>query len=265
MKKNKLVVGIDINEVLRAQWLQFDKYYAGEFGEAGIPAEPYVFDFFKEYDWKDTKEVSNILREPGDLPENINPIDYQVDEKGEAPADAFLFIKETNELTAREVYNRFMYEDFVFEIHATAPQMYRGLDLHTQQFSKKYGNTVDFRIVSIENWFSIPSTLSFLSTMLSRFKNISFVDNSMEKWNNVDILITADPEILKNEIPEGKYVIKVSRPFNLTQSGEIEIIQINDLINNKEFQKLIGFEDSPETDVNNIKFSSRFGDNSITE
>lgn len=265
MEKNKLVVGIDINEVLRAQWLQFDKFYASEFGEAGIPVEPYVFDFFKEYDWKDTTEVSNILREPGDMPENINPIDYQVDEKGEAPADAFLFLKETANLTAKEVYNRFMYEDFVFELHATAPQMYRGLDLHTQQFNKKYSNTVDFRIVSTENWFSIPSTLSFLSTMLSRFKNISFVDNSMEKWDNVDILITADPEILKNDVPEGKHLIKVSRPFNVSLNGEIEIIQINDLMNHEEFQKLIGFENTTENSIDDTKFTSRFGSNSITE
>jgi len=249
----KLVVGIDINEVLRAQWIKFDNLYEQEFGTIGIPEEPYVFDYFNTYKWEDVVEKTKVLKEPEDIPENINPIEYQIDENGNAPADAFLFTNESAKLTAKEVYNRFMYEDFVFELFARAPQMYRGLDLHVQQFCKKYSNFVDFVVVSKENWFSTPSTLSFLATMLSRFKNIRFVDESIEKWDGVDILITADPEILKNDVPKGKHIIKVSRPFNEEYNTELSTLQIAGLLENDKFQNLIGYVETKELTEEEIR------------
>ena len=242
----KLRVGIDIDEILRSKWIQSDKYFVQEFGEEGVPKEqPYVFDFFKYYQWEDTVEIIKELKEPDDMPENINPLDYQIDEKlGEAPADIFLFKKiQENKLTAKEIYNRFMYQDFLFEIHGAAPAMYNGMDLHVNNFLLKYKDSVDFVIVSKENQFSIPPTLFFLSKITSRFKNYSFVDNSNEKWKGIDILITTDPEILEKDSPWGKKIIKIKRPYNKNiKSCLLEVLQINDLTNNKEFEKIIKYK-----------------------
>lgn len=241
----KLKVGIDINEILRAKWLQFDRFYAEEFGEEGIPAEnPYVYDFFKYYKFDNKVEIEKELKEPEDMPEDINPIDYQLDEKSnEAPADAFLFkTPKKIELSAKEVYNRFMYEDYCFEIHGSAPIMYKGMDLHVNQFYLKYKDTVDFTIYGVENYFSIPSTLFFLSKMTSRIKNVCFVDNALDMWNNVDILITTDPTILSLGVPWGKKLIKMNRPYNQNINGcSLEALQIADLINNTKFEKIIKY------------------------
>jgi hypothetical protein len=228
--ENKLKIGIDINEVLRARWLQFDRFYAQEFGEEGIPEEPYVYDFFKYYKWEDTVESNKVLKEPEDMPEDINPLDYQHDEKlGEVPADAFLFKKsEEKHLTAKEVYNRFMYEDFVFEIHGSVPQMYRGLDNHLSKFCLDNMENAEIVIVSRENYLSIPSTLFFLSVLRPKVKKYILNDDVNKIWNEVDIIITADPELLTN-IPNNKSVIKVKRPFNEKISCDFEILQINDL------------------------------------
>jgi hypothetical protein len=242
----KLMVGIDINEVLRAKWFQFDKYYGEEFGENGVPKEqPYVYDFFKYYGWKDTVETTKDLKEPKDMPENISPIDYQINDKlKEAPADTFLFKKpEKNMLTAKEVYNRFMYEDYCFEIHATAPMMYKGMDLHVKTLYLKYHNSAEFTVLGKENQFSIPPTLFFLSKIVAQFKNYHFVDNSLEMWNNVDVLITTDPEILNAKIPWGKILIKLKRPYNENiKVGSLEIQQIGDLIDNHLFEKIIKYK-----------------------
>lgn len=238
----KLMVGIDINEVFRAKWLQFDRFYAQEFGEEGAPENPYVYDFFKHYKFENKTELEKELKEPEEMPADINPLDYQLDEKlGEAPADAFLFkFPQKIELTAKEVYNRFMYEDYCFEIHASAPIMYKGMDLHANQFYLAYNNTVNFTLLGVENYFTIPSTLFFLSKMTSRFKNISFVDKSTEMWKNVDILITTDPEILSLGEPWGKKLIKIKRPYNENiTAGSLEVLQIADLIHNAEFEKII--------------------------
>lgn len=243
MKKNKIKIGIDIDEILRAKWLQFDKFYVEEFGEKGVPKDnPYVYDFFKNYEWKGVVEETKVLNE--NLPEDINPLDYQIDkETGEAPVDSIAFKSQKEKLSSKEVYNRFMYQDFLFEIHGSAPQMYKQMDLHLEKFLLKYNDYVDFEIISQENWFSIPPTLFFLSRIMSRFKKYRFVDNKNEMWDGIDILITTDPEILDNGTPEGKKIIKLERPYNKKcQTGEIKkILQINDLIDNKKFKKIIEY------------------------
>jgi hypothetical protein len=237
---SKLRVGIDINEIIRAKWLQFDKYYVQEFGEEGVPKdEQHVFDFFKTYQWKDTVEIDKELKEPDELPETINPVDYQIDEKtGESNADFLLFKKTEKKLiTAKEVYNRFMFEDFVFEIFGNAPLMYKGLDLHLKEFCLKYGSHVDLILLSVENFFSIPSTLFFLSKVTSRFKNYCFVEKANEMWKHVDVLLTTDPEILEGGIPWGKKLIKVNRPYNENiKTGSMMISHFSDLIVNKDNQ-----------------------------
>lgn len=243
----KLRIGIDINEVLRARWLQFDRFYVQEFGEEGVPKEqPYVYDYFKHYAFNDTVEIIKEMREPEDTPDNINPIDYRVDENGEAPADFLLFKKEEKiTITAREIYNRFMYQDYLFEIHGAAPMMYKNMDVHVNKFLDKYYDNINYTLFSVENRFSIPPTLFFLSKTSCRFNNICFVDKALDMWNDIDVLITTDPEILKLGTPWGKKLIKVKRPYNENiNAGQLEILQIADLIDNSKFEKIIKYKKS---------------------
>lgn len=244
MKKIKIV--IDVDEVLRAKWIQFDRYYVEEFGEEGTPKdEPYTNDFFGKYSWKGKVEKERYLKDPEKIPENINPLDYQPNEKNEANADFAVFKpEEKTELTPKDVYNRFVYEDYVLEIHGTAPVMYKDMELHIDKFIRKYDNFCDFIIMSKENWFSIPPTLFFLSKMMCRFKEYKFVDSFDKYWSDdIDLVITANPDIIKVK-PKNKKHIKLMRPYNENiDNGLIKnIIQLNDLIENKEFQKIIKYK-----------------------
>lgn len=248
----KIKIGIEVDEILRAKWLQFDRYYVTEFGEEGVPEQPYSFDFFNDYKFEDKIEERIELKEPEDMPENINPIDYQVNEDGEANADIFINKpKEKVEVTAKELYNRFMYEDYCFEIHGSAPQMYKELDLHLGKFFKKYSDHVDFVIVSKENWFTTPPTLFFLSKVLSRFKRYVFVEEDSELWDDVDVLITTNPKAITNK-PEGKKLIKLDRPYNMDLTTESDLpgkyLQVNDLYENEEFEKLIEYKKQEENE-----------------
>jgi hypothetical protein len=241
----KLRIGIDINEVLRARWLQFDRFYAQEFGEEQhVPK--YVYDYFKEYKWEDTVEAIQELKEPEEtkIYDNANPIHYQPNENGKAVVDDFLFKKpEKIKLTAKQVYNRFMYQDYVFEIHAAATMMYKGMDLQVNNFLEKYMKSADFIVMSVENKFSIPPTLFFLSKITSRFKEYKFVDNAIDMWKEVDVLITSDPEILQLGTPWFKKLIKIKRPYNENiKAGSLEVLQINDLTDNKNFEKIIKYK-----------------------
>ena len=256
--KKKIKVGIDINEILRALWFKFDYMYYKEFGDENLPDEvPYTYDFFKDYPWENIEEEISYLKE--DAPEDINPIDYKVDpETGEAPADFLLFKKEKEKLSAKEVYNRFMYEDYLFEIFGSAPVMYKNADVDINKFMKRYKDNVEFIALSKENELSIPPTLFFLSKNMFRFRNIHFVEDVNEYWDLVDILITTDPNILNDGTPEGKKVIKLKRPYNEdTQDGEIpEILQLNDLIANPKFEEMVGYpmDKTPEnTELDGIE------------
>ncbi len=202
----ELKISIDIDEILRSKWIQFDKFYAQEFGEEGIP-------------------------------EDMSPTEYQVGEDGKSVADPFLFKTESKEYTAKEQYEKFMYEDFLFEIFGSAPQIYRGLDLHINEFISKFKD-LQITIVSKENSQSIPPTLFFLGKSMIRFKNYKFYDNFKDYWNDCDILITTNPELLV-DVPENKTVIKMKRPYNNKIESEYEYIQLYDLIKDEKFNKLI--------------------------
>lgn len=231
-------IGIDINEVLRARFIQFERYYYEENKETIDPdAEvKYIYDIFKEYDWQDGVQKIKFLKD--DAPESISPIDYQVNDKGESNADCFLFTEEEESFTAREKYNKFMYEDYNFEIHGSAPVIYKNIDVDLSKLIKE-NKDIEFIAFSKENYLSIPPTLYFLGKNQCRFKKVIFVDNVQEMWNDCDVLITTDPELIQNK-PEDKKLIKVTRPYNehLPLNVDLEILQIKELIGTELLNKI---------------------------
>ena len=55
-------------------------------------------------------------------------------------------------------------------------------------------------------------------------------------WEGVDILITTDPSILTEPIPENKQFIKMLRPYNnkiINEDAALQELQIADLIDNE--------------------------------
>lgn len=242
MKKNKKVIGIDINEILRAFWMQFDKFYISEFGLENAPDvdEPIEdsYDFFKNYKWDDIEEEIKILNE--DIPEDISPLDYQVDENGNSKVDFIAFKTEKEKLTAKEVYNRFLYQDYLFEIFGSAPKIYKQVDNDIDKFFNKYKDQFEIVIVSKENWFSISPTLFFLSKLRPRIKSYFFGENNKEILNKVDFLITTDPELLKESTK--KTIIKIDRPFNQKIEKDFSKNNLIDLVDDEEFENLINYK-----------------------
>lgn len=240
----KIRVGIDVDEILRAKWLQFDRFYVQEFGEEGVPKEePYVFDYFNNYQWNDSVEVIQELKDIEDM-SDINPKFYEVDKNtGESLADSFI-MKPKQEILVSGIdkYKRFMYEDFLFEIFGSAPLMYRGLDLHVNEFLAKYEKIADFTILSVENKLTIPPTLFFLSKMMCRFNKYRFVDNPQDMWKDIDVLITTNPELLRNGAPFFKKIIKVERPYNRKIKNSFTILHLNELKDNNKFEKIIKYK-----------------------
>lgn len=127
--------------------------------------------------------------------------------------------------------NRFLYDEASLEIFGHADQMVENLMTKFNMFlvdiDEEEEHTIE--LVSREFLRSIPSTLFFLSKLGCRASNIRFVKQNDEEWGDLDVLITANPEALKNK-PKDKISVKIKAPYNSDVSADFELDSIIDFI-----------------------------------
>lgn len=119
----------------------------------------------------------------------------------------------------RNEYNKFLYEDYPFEVFAEAPVMEKMLDKKLNLWILKILNEeghedTEFILANpYEFNTSIGYTCFFLSQIATRIREFYFPADSSKIWERCDVLITADPKLL-DEKPEGKVAIKIDAPYN---------------------------------------------------
>jgi hypothetical protein len=129
----------------------------------------------------------------------------------------------------KEEFFSFMYEDYTMELfgHAPSTEMTTFNILNDLYYELRDGN--ELIIVSSEIGKSKPSSLFFLSKFGCLLEKIIFFSeitkNSM--WNDVDILLTADP-ILLLEKPVDKIVVKFNTIYNKHIDSEYEITSLSE-------------------------------------
>jgi hypothetical protein len=136
--------------------------------------------------------------------------------------------------------NSFLYLEAPLEIFGHADQMSDGLSNHLNNFIM---DTEDFgehqiEIVSREVDKSIPSTFFFLSKIGLKAPKVRFVKNYEDKWDGVDLLITACPKALESK-PSGKISVKVKASYNEGIPADYEIESLVDFIKNEELRDKI--------------------------
>lgn len=133
-----------------------------------------------------------------------------------------------------ELY-QFLYTEHCMEIfgHAPSTEMSTFNDLF--DFYLENRDQHEILIVSDEIGKSKPATLFFLSKFGCQVEKVKFYSqitiNSM--WNEVDILLTANPDLLLN-YPDTKKVIKFNTSYNKdieTEHSVTFIKQLNEVIN----------------------------------
>lgn len=195
-----LTIAIDINDVIRDYTRQFQKYY-----NKGVdPSFDIEYDDIKDFD------LSNV----------------------------FPFKNEYDEIDNR-LYYKFKYEDYAYELFGRADVMERNLpsemNLWVQNTMRNFdeGKNPQIMLVSpFEMNLSIQSTLSFLSRIGTRIREIYFPIDSQTIWDRCDILITANPNLIKS-VPEGKTVIKINAPYNQDVKSELTFDSLSDVINDE--------------------------------
>lgn len=88
-------------------------------------------------------------------------------------------------------------------------------------------------LISKEVGKTKPGTMFFLSYTGCEIENIRFVSKLEEFWEGVDILVTANPEVIALRPPR-KRVVKLQRKYNR------EVKHVRRILNIKELPKLLG-------------------------
>lgn len=136
--------------------------------------------------------------------------------------------------------NKFLYLDAPLEVFGHADQLHDGIINKLNNFIMDINDdgyhTIE--IVSREASTSIPATMFFLSKTACKAENIRFVKKYEDKWNGIDILITANPKALEAK-PKNKISVKVNASYNKNVKADFEIDSLLDLIKNETLRETI--------------------------
>ena len=187
----------------------------------GITIDGVIRDFITKFELVYDKYYPVIDEETGDnitIEREIKDLDL---------LKYFKFSGGTQEL------NTFLYVDAALEIFGHAGEVKLNSIEHLNQLHnliEDLGHTPV--IISKELNNSKPATLFFLSKFSSKINNIIFVRDYDDKWDQVDILITASPQTLSTK-PSGKISIKVINTYNKDNVSDYTIIDLKELLDDK--------------------------------
>ena len=209
--------------------------------KVGITIDGVIRDFITKfesvYDKYHPVDIDESEEETEELPErDIKTLDL---------LDYFEFSGGTKEL------NEFMYVDAALEIFGHAGEVKLNSVEHLNQLHniiEDLGHTPI--VISKELNNSKPATLFFLSKLSSKINNIIFVRDYDKKWDNVDILITANPETLKIK-PSGKISIKVINEYNKNIDSDYTLVDLKELLDDRNtLEKILSTETVEFEDIN---------------
>lgn len=153
-------------------------------------------------------------------------------------------LSEAFKFKTKKDYQKFLYEDYVFEIFGKAPMMDNNMThiLNKWLFlatNEELEGTEEEKVeVSLTNPLefnlSIGNTLFFLSKLAPRTRNYYFPLDSITTWDMCDILVTANQKLLANK-PEGKISVKIETDYNKKEKADFTYSSF------KEFTEDLGF------------------------
>ena len=138
--------------------------------------------------------------------------------------------------------NNFLFIDYPYEIFGCANTMEKKLAVKITNWLTDISNIEDedIRIIFYslnEEAITIQSTFFFLSKIGTRVRKVIFPKTIEEVWDECDVVITARDEFFEKEIPEGKKVVLINRPFNkdCKDKAFLNYDNLSEIISDEEF------------------------------
>jgi hypothetical protein len=205
-------IGIDINGVLRDTIGKFTQLYEKHLIESEqdeFMGQTYKLDMSGNTELEETDIVPFEYKKLGDV-------------------DSLELDKHFTFRNKEELFS-FMYEEYTMELfgHAPSTEMTTFNMLNDLYFELRDEN--ELIIVSGEIGKSKPSSLFFLSKFGCLLEKVFFFSEITKEsmWNQVDVLLTADPTLLL-EKHEGKVVIKFITDYNKQIKSDYEISSLSE-------------------------------------
>lgn len=177
--------------------------------------------------------------------EPVNPYDLEASFPNQTSTEVIQEFDVTKELVddlplneVNEEFNvyEFMYHEASFEVFGRSEETIDGIVRKLKDYEKKLKAKIV--LINKETPRSKCATLFFLSKNGFDFDTIHFPKDDKSYWDNVDVLITDNPKVLKKK-PKNKLSIKVKNDFNVDIKSDFTIIDLNDFKNLKKIIKTI--------------------------
>lgn len=205
-------IGIDVNGVLRDTLLKFDNVYEKNFIEKN--GEDFLGQTFEL-----------------DMSGNTSLIDTEIQNfeyKKLSPVTSLNLKNHYSFKTEEELFS-FLYEDFAMEIFGHSPSTEMTTFNMLNDLYYELRDEYELTIVSNEIGKSKPSTLFFLSKFGCLLEKVLFFSEITKNnmWDQVDILLTANPDLLL-EKHSNKVVVKYNTNYNKQIDSKYEISSISE-------------------------------------
>jgi hypothetical protein len=127
-----------------------------------------------------------------------------------------------------ELYS-FMYEDYTMELFGHSPSTEINTFNILNDLYLELRDNYELLIVSDEIGKSKPASLFFLAKFGCLLEQVFFYSEITKNnmWDNVDVLLTANPNLITNK-PEDKIVVKFKTKYNKDIKSEYEISTLSE-------------------------------------
>jgi hypothetical protein len=195
-------IGIEMNGVLRDTILKFRQLY-----------EKFNIDLAPELDEGEEPVFKYEVIEPIDSLDLLNHFTFP----------------------SKDEFYSFMYEEHPMEIFGHSPSVEMSTMNDLNGFYYEMRDNHDISIVSDEIGKSKPASLFFLSKFGCLIEKVKFYSESTidSMWNEIDVLLTANPNLLLN-CPKDKKVIKFETEYNKQVDSDLSITTLKELKNKLE-------------------------------
>jgi hypothetical protein len=210
-------IGIELNGVLRDTLEKFKQVYEkhlADYNDVEVTDKTYELKFSGE-----TQEVDTLVENT-----NLTKFKYEI----LSDVDSLDLKKHFSFQNDEELYS-FMYEEFTMELFGHAPSTEMNTFNILNDIYYNLREEYDLLILSDEIGKSKPASLFFLAKFGCLVEKILFYSQTTKNniWNEVDILLTANPTLLL-EKPDGKTVIKFNTNYNKQIESEYEINSLSE-------------------------------------
>jgi hypothetical protein len=228
----KKIVGIDIDEVLRAYIETFHHFYEKEFNLK-------IFDKYGEQiSGYECDYHTNNLSELFEFKEGLKKTRYMVSDLDIVYSSKQKFEDEEVFVSKEDALNIFRYEDYLMELYGTCPKTYTNVGLDLSRLIDKYKNEIEFKVIVKDKAITIGPSLFFLSTLRPTIKNYHFVNTFEDVWNLCDVYVTANPDFVST-IQTQKQIILKNMPYNKSYDVEYKIDSLSELLENNIIENIL--------------------------